>query len=400
MSILDTDSFRQFRQQLLESIHDDISSFIQYQYQLMLLQFSNLCSITDLSTQFPSNLSLNSIDNNRFHLISSPYDDRNDRQNPHDYLLIKQRITPYISEDSNPPTSIRELAKRSEELTLCNQICSNNQLDTLRYIHSDPFTNNLLINYLLADSIPTILPCYVGFKCQDYGYLLFDYPSYGSLDQFLSNNPHHLFDAIKQVIMTLDYLQSTYQFTHGSLTLSNINVDSKPLNYSYKKMRIDAPFTCKLTNFETASITIPLKSQPYRFYNRTLRADTYFWWTPFTPNINIDPQSNTVYYSLYNSTTDQINMQLRHMGIPFYLSYETYQFIISLLQDKILFDDFFQHPILRNLWTQMWLDPFDASTIYNKLTNELTNTQSDVSSLLHNVKLNCSVTSILLNTLS
>ena len=399
-------TLKRIQKEFLSALNNNPSVFTQQAYKSLNLFFTNhpsLCLITD---QY----------RNDEQIVTLP---------PHGDFLQKILVNPYMTYTTVPPTAINNLVNNAQQLTICNSMCASQDLTQLRFIGSDPFSNETIISYCLADLLPPNFPTLAltqfAFICHNNGYRYYSnkgtpLSDLGRNDQleFLINNNNidgeFLFDIFNQVLLTLDYLQSSYSFIHGNLTTENILISSLPINYSSHSLAFSASFTCSITNFSSAAITIPLTVTggvtrahypeiPHRIYSLgdDPRMTQILWWTIFNPQIQV--YQDEFYYMIENTTVSTVLAQLRHMGIPFYLSYDVYTFIISLLLLKPIFSTFFSDPFYSDLWRLMWFDN-DDEIMFEKLATfhqlNQVSTYNTIVSMLMNVKLKCKLTSTII----
>jgi len=341
-----------------------------------------------------------------------------------------------------PSLVIQELLKNDTLLTSCMGF----SIDNLKYIGSDDFTNHslisLLLNYLftsLAPSLTTYLTCFSCSLCSIfepspfgniynlYGVNLLEAIDLGSLDKIGIDqsfsiyrqvkrinsdqpnkyteiqivNPDIILSIIKQVILTLSFLQTSVHFIHGNLKANDILISSSPLTTSYAGISIDSPFTCKLSNFSKSSLTFALSDGNYRFYNNLWLSDIFTAIQPFNP-VLISNHAQP-YYIIKDNFTAQLFIRSRSMGLPFYPTFDTYTFLVSFFLIPQIFHSIFTNDILKStIWDILWY-PDDISTIYNKLKNSIysnsPNSFPTIFNLLKGLKLKCNITDLLVDQL-
>lgn len=333
-------------------------------------------------------------------------------------LMKKSIIAPYMTSSISPSGNFNNLDVYAEEMTLCGYQHYND----LSYIQSDKFTNGMLIGYILdniftkgGNIMNTYLKQYLGFICNEYerdpaidsktvGYTLYENVEYGNINEFIQTTQLNLDDIIgmvKQTVTTLDYLQTELQFVNGDCRRSTVLVSSEPCLYKYKQMVVDDPFTCKISSFDYSSLAIKLTKEqvPYRLYNPSLQSQKQLWWNPIVPSINI--QNNTPYTLMYNETVSQIYSNIRHTGVPVYLSYDTYTFIMSLLSHPSIYPIFSSSKELQQeIWEPLWFndDIQTANVQLSQLANSnMGDDYSNITKALINLKLKCNVNSHLIH---
>lgn len=332
------------------------------------------------------------------------------------YILKSSLAKTTVNISKNPPTLLRSLLSEQTDMLTCQFPPLN---DISFYIGLDEFTNEVLIAYIIdymmeKINLSTYLLHHLGYKCasstllgNNIGYNLMEYADLGTLDQISTNprwdpycdyinnskriQPLILLTILKQLILTLDYLQQNLHFIHGDGKSANIFVSSTPFSFNSSRFHFTSPFTCKLGDFGKSSLTF----NHSRLFNYNWLASTYLYLRPFLPHIENDS------YIVSNLNLAELYTHLRHMGFPYYLSFDTYTFILSILCDPIFFFTFFDSPVLSHLWTILWYPP-DQKLMYTRLLNTMnshTNSFGSILSLLKNIRLKCHATTLLFNEL-
>jgi hypothetical protein len=318
--------------------------------------------------------------------------------------------------------------------------CNYKDLSNYSYIGADEFTNEFIIGYLL-DYIFTYfsngLKGYVNFytvtTCSaaetfgqtNYQIIMMEYCDLGALSNisirpefsgfleykmFNINNVNtnvtvikrdSFLDIYKQILVSLDFLQESIQFVHGDLKLSNIFVKSEQYAVNYKGINIQSNYIFKLGDYGKSSLTMILTDhqQAYRFYNQSSLATIFYKFSSFKPKIS--SEYNESYYTIDNLTTASIYADLRHMGIPFYQTFDTYSFIISLLLIPEVFRMVFTTPDIQAIfWNELWFSD-ETSKMYNRVRKAIQNGaatgMATVLDILKDVKLKCNITTKLIN---
>lgn len=323
------------------------------------------------------------------------------------------------------------------------------QLNDLQYLYSnyqiglDRFTNNVIIGLILNNLYPQFSTQYHSISlCHDKGLLESELFNLGPLsnissleffnsakqrqsiiqyrqessDDYSNLNipvqparatfetlifePNLIFTLIKQILIQLAILQDELNFFHSELVVSNIYLNSQPSTLSYNGHSVDSQFSCKIVNFERASLSIILAGQLHRIFNWIWLANAL----AVNFNIKILTQNSEQYYQLDNYFDYQIYNRIRYKGLPFYPTFDSYVFIISCLLIPEFFYSVFSHSDLFNkLWTPLWFpedEPIMSQRLAQAIQSSTANTIENIIPLLTGVKLKYNITNILLNNLN
>lgn len=357
------------------------------------------------------------------------------------YSLILEDGTTVIVKITNGISPNISVADRTIDVNHCEVGCLL-PLPTkdLIYLATDEFTNETLIAY----GIDTLYTAY-GFPtgntyikhidaglCSNgsdtlSGINIMEYANYGDLSNITKNKEldiyreeysfrdtrnnnftiiglktEYILNIIKQVLSTIYFLQSTGNFIHGDLKVANVLLSSQSNNSNYKGLNLNAPFTIKIADFGKSAITLQFKgTEPFRLYNRDRLAEAYLEFIPFKPKTGVT--FGQKYYILDSFLNVQVYAQSRHLGIPFYSSYDIYTFIVSmfmvpefyykLISDKVL---------IETVWNPLWF-PDEASKVLSRISNYVkdgkTPSFDNTISILKGIRLKCELISILMEKL-
>jgi hypothetical protein len=341
-------------------------------------------------------------------------------------LKIMRSGDPSIEYSTHAPSSSKNIIPGS---------CNFKDLKGYSYIASDEFTNEFLIGYMLdyvfkqfskgiksyvSFHTATICTSKSFFKVENYDIIMMEYCDLGSLNNIGTNlllssllepklfdingiatnanivKPDALLNIYKQVMISLDFLQDKVQFTHGDLKIANILLKTEQYATNYKNINISSPFTVKLADFGKSSMTMILSDakKPFRFYNHSSLASKYYVFTSFKPKVNTGLGGE--YYIIDNIAMSTLYSEIRHMGIPFYATFDTYTFIISFLLVPEVFRSVFSNEKLKSLlWDPLWF-PGDSDKVYRSLVRSIQDkeehTMGNVLKILKNIKLKCNIT--------
>lgn len=205
-----------------------------------------------------------------------------------------------------------------------------------------------------------------------------------------------IFNIIKQVIEFIVTMQA-YEFIHGNLIAENILLDD--INYNYQNLKVKLSntnlkiykyFSVKITNFSKSSISLRSKDNEFiRLHNLEPRSKLSELWGLYKFQPKVNPSTNT--YRLSDNTEKILN-QVRHIGLPFYKSFDVYTFLVSLMLIP-QFSYVMTHPQsdMREIMKLMWGDAqlnHVLKVIYGAV-NEKPNNYETVVDILKKFDLKC-----------
>jgi len=331
-------------------------------------------------------------------------------------VITESDISKLFILKESPPTAVARALKNPNitDLNKCssscnpsngNDICHIKNYTNMNYIGSDPFTNNMLINWYLNSklkelNINNIINMHTGFVCNGKGYAMYDYPDIGRL-RHLQEHPEFLEHSdkpsptakaddkvpiskevtkgiIMQLFATLHALRK-YDFSHGGPSSRSLLFKKEPCSYLYDGVHVEGPITLKLCDLYQSGITV----NNNRLYNKSIIADEELNRGSFQPIINtttITPFSLsrdrerserlTVYRLMDPNTNIQASilfMYIKHLGLPIYQSsFDAYGFMISLMADRSFYVTVMNDESMYLLWRRMWL-PEEFETVQEKI---------------------------------
>jgi hypothetical protein len=293
---------------------------------------------------------------------------------------------------TTPPTSLSSFIKSRSDESI-KQCISDIPLNNIRYIASDEFTNETLIAYVLnylvienarvGNQLPILFVQHyqAGICGKNIGINIMEYCDMGTLDnlprhsKFISNVQDYMVNndgqqaiisladsvsiqqILTQIAVGLNMLQSLVNFTSGDLKAGNIFIKSDPLDMKYLGITLKAPFTCKIADYGKSSCMLYKPNGEtltgIRFFNESDLADVYLYFHPFEDNIIME--DGEYYYTVENTFNSQVYTRTRHMGIPFYHSFDYYTVLVSMLTNPAFYYMFFATDILRRIfWDPIW----------------------------------------------
>ena len=179
-----------------------------------------------------------------------------------------------------------------------------------------------------------------------------------------------IMQILTQITVGLHILQFYLNFTSGDLKAGNIFVKSDPINMTYMSIPIKSSFTCKIADYGKSSCTIykENRSDRYgiRFYNESKMANLYLKFHPFKDDI-ISDEHGDYFYTIGSILNAQLYTRTRHMGVPFYYSFDYYTVLVSMLTNPSFFYPFFGSPtLLKIFWDPIWKEG-DGNIILEKI---------------------------------
>ncbi len=320
-------------------------------------------------------------------------------------FIIKESPPRAVSRALNNPY-ITNLNKCSAGCNITeSDICVVKNYQTMDYIGSDPYTNNLLINWYLNNKlkemgIPNIIKMHIGFVCSGKGYCLYEYPDIGRL-RHLQEHPKFLEhkerpsptakaddkvpiskDTTRGIVMQLFgvlHALRKYDFSHGGPSSRSILFKKEPCSYLYDGVHVEGPLTLELCDLYHSGITV----NNQRLYNKSVIADEELLKKPFRPiidTITITPfsfnrdsssSSNITIYRLKDPNQHfqeaVLFMYIKHLGLPIYQSsFDAYGFMISLMADRSFYLTVMNDESMYLLWRGMWL-PQEFEMVQDKI---------------------------------
>jgi hypothetical protein len=294
----------------------------------------------------------------------------------------------------------------------------------MSYLSSDPFTNNMLINWYLQDEItfPNIFTNFISWICNSTGYNLYEYldisniNSFQEFPSFLTNtgkpsptakaddkSPISL-EIVRGIVVQLFAILHTlrkYDFSHGNPSTSALKFKKESVSYITHGVHVTCPITLKLTDFENAGCTI--LDNKVRLYSTSLIAEEQlkqknFEFSIDTVELEGDTQQKVTIYRLKDPSkyfkSSVMFMYMKHLGLPVYAaSFDAYAFMIVLLCERSFYSTLVADKTLSTFWRNMWVTNEDYTKIMDRISeyHEKTSmvTTNDVLKILADVNLRC-----------
>lgn len=326
-----------------------------------------------------------------------------------------------VKYNTNAPIPIKNIDESD-----ARHCITNISLSDIKYIVSDEFTNETLIAYVInfaaaKYSLPHLfVQHYQGDICSStdgtiYGLNFMENCDLGALDKVSDNisfsryidnyniddngddirrrlvQPNVVKQILTQIVVSIHMLQKYIGFISGDLKAGNVFLKSEPIDTTYMGIKLQAPFTCKIADYGKSScMWIYSDDTALRFYNENTLADLYLKIHPFTPEVTME--DGEYYYTVGNLSVNQIYTRTRHMGIPFYKSFDYYTVLISLLTQPEFYYIFFSTPeLIEIFWEPIWSNEgyAVADRIHEYLSQGKGRRISEVIDLLKGFRLKC-----------
>lgn len=342
-----------------------------------------------------------------------------------DIFLIDNKYVIKKVDLKNPPYLKLDKDKDSDIIVKrISDSCGFPNLSDYQFIKSDKYTNEFMIGFLISkymeksnlDYNPFIdyYGAYicgisqkqqsVNFKNNVSGNMLLEYANFGDLQKFKdteeSNDLNYIDDILTQIVFGLDYLKSNYYFSHGDLKPANVLLTKTSVNMTYSGINLQTDIAVKIADFDKSSITL-YKSrdnntnniQSTRIFNENKLANLSLKIKDFEQDIKV--KNGVSYYQFDNYINVNKNTYIRHMGIPFYMSYDLYTIIVGVLMIEKFYYQITETPELKKVfWDTLWVDQDDEQKLQEKILKYHNSDNIYVSYIriidfLDNIKLKC-----------
>lgn len=345
--------------------------------------------------------------------------------------VIKSREVPslFIRYSEEPSATLKVIQGQRNEMAMCMY----RDITVMKFLASDSFTNEMLIGFLINTiyqqsgskyGLNGYIKHYSATICNQgrrtYGINFLEYADQGDFTQFINDSQSAAYlepltvsedgksfrlqtltasaviDVVKQIAANLVFVQEVAQFNHSDLKMANVLVSTERTAINYKGMSHTSDLSFKLADFGKSSMSANLEVGKVRIYSRLATADIYFAAVGFKPKVGT--KYNEAYYEVETYITIRLLAQLRHMGIPFYHSWDTYTFLLSFLMIPSVFYRVFTDPRLKAaIWDPMWF-PEESSKMFTQLQSAVQKRKDpsydNVVSILKGSKLKCRGTEI------
>ena len=311
----------------------------------------------------------------------------------------------YMKTVDYPKTYAEKLVK---SLSKTGLVCGFRDFSDWTFVEADEFTvlylTSLYVNDILSSNgLPTGTKLYFAGICGGIPTITvergFVFDTIGAKKFWKGTTKDgvgakEVYEVIKQIICTLHILQK-YHYCQGKIIPCNFYVSNEAASFSYEGVNVNSSTTWKICNSRHSSITINgmrlfTGSDGYR---ATLKLK------PFTPEVSVEDGQE--YYKIGTSADFFILGRMRYMGIPYYITLDTYLFILHFLQDKTIWqmalyatDDSTRK--LDAIWNALWVKEEQVSAAVEM--NEVAHmSSSSVLSVIFGRRLKCNITDILMD---
>lgn len=313
--------------------------------------------------------------------------------------------------------------KPPREISTKSSICFPLTAIQTFYLGLDEFSNETIIAYILnAVCQPAgyrfVVQYYRSIFCENQGVNVMEFCDLGDLSLFprqltvinrysekiVVNGITWVVPTIvtmvqifHQVLAALDFLSQQVGFISGDLKAANIFVKSEESTGSYRGMNIEAPFTCKISDYGKSSCLFPVKNQlgvatqAIRIFNEVSYAGVYFVAGDFEPEFTSSGRYVVDDYLLSNTYAN-----LRHMGSPYFRTYDFYTFVVSLLTVPEFYYRFFTSDYLVNsFWHPLWLNKQEEDLVKERIDAYISKSQrtgiGEAIGIIKGISLSCTI---------
>lgn len=264
---------------------------------------------------------------------------------PGRYLVLEQRANyvPEIRLADQYRLSAKHITEYYQSLSVCDSIEEEN----IKYLISDPMTNNFLISLIIngnlkggftqtqSEFVGDAVNLHTIYQCGSDGYTLADSNlSISEYVAFLDNADLPVKEIWKDLIQVLDRL-TLYNFMHNNPTI-------KAIQFDLIEQKI------KLCNFEDSS----LKFGNLKLLSLTTTSNLYIKNEPIYEEIESQMVGDNLCYSFNYETGIKI-LHLRRLGVCLYnTSFTLYCFLIALMSQPEFYRSL--NPEAWTIWKKLW----------------------------------------------
>jgi hypothetical protein len=322
-------------------------------------------------------------------------------------LYLLKEIQPYSVKRAYANPFIAELARcSSATCAIPSQEAGSNLLlkyMETEYLGSDPFTNNMLINYYLNQEltnlkIPHIIHTDISFVCNNNGYNINEFLDIGNIQNFQefpeflesSGKPSPTSKADDKLPISKDVVKSTiiqlfaclhalrkYDFSHGNPNTETIRFKKEPVSYIHDGVHVNGPITMKILDLSTSGCSVLKKDGKFlRLYSKSVVADEELKkriYEPIIETVSLNDEENKVtVYKLKNPCkcvkASILFMYMKHLGLPVYsASFDAYSFITVLMTERSFYSTVLADSQLSKFWRNMWVNNEDFDKITERI---------------------------------
>ena len=215
---------------------------------------------------------------------------------------------------------------------------------------------------------------------------------------------------LRQVLVALSLLQDEMQFSYGGLRAQHVALSSKePIEAVVSNVPIRSQWRC-LLNLEverTISFSVLLGNEPSamrtRFLSSTDITDTIKEKIYVPPTIQTyvaktkEGEEKIAYFQLQSAVSMSVFKEMKEMGIPYFVAFDTYSFLASVFCVPIFYNTIMTNALLKEkYWEPLFLDDADKKEL-DKRVREFHKRESyvisdlELVSLLKDLKMRCDI---------
>lgn len=345
----------------------------------------------------------------------------------------KRSETLYPTQTEELPTLWDLLVPEERAILESPGLCSFHDYSTYKFVECDEFTNMYITSSYITsifrkerqmEMLFNVLNVSAAGICKGAPTIIVERGDNRSLDISSTDNRSTLrrntiYELMKQIICVLHLLQQ-YEFSHGKIKPCNFFTKRASIEYDYKGIHVDSDYTWKMCTSKHSSITLRGKDdERVRIFTGNAAYRATIGLKKFTPEVTFVVDTGalnaTEYYTITDATEFFILGRMRHMGIPYYLTLDTYLFLVSMMFIPIIWETFITNKDsdVHNIWNELWLnnegeDVKDAINSYHdklladtdkrrQTLNRKSNlaTEKQIINVLIGKKLKCNITNIL-----
>ncbi len=268
----------------------------------------------------------------------------------------------------------------------------------LTYLASNPFANNLLVSWIVGDTlrnnnIPNREHVAIAYSCAGHSKLVVEDAK--AVDSKLLSTPDQVSALIRQLVVVYHCLNEN-SLNHGNPVISSLKYDEKAIGYLYDGILVDCPFTLMLSNFSLSTISFGM--------SRLLPESSSKWREQgllFGPLVKpASCQTGFCESNTYTITSKNLSLfqHMKYVGCPLFTgSLDLYCFLVSLACMPGVMGLILSGDSLRHTWSKLWTIK-DRETIEKRVSRVTGQPDAlQVLSLLKDLELRCDLLNVLVD---